>query len=46
MADEKKQAVDNEQETLKPEKHDELSEKDLGNASGGAFEKWITFHKI
>jgi len=39
MADEKKKAIEKDQATIKPSggKKDELSEKDLDKAAGGAF---------
>lgn len=45
MADDKKKEIEKDQETIKPAggKKDELSEKDLDKASGGGFEKWISF---
>jgi hypothetical protein len=45
MADEKKKAIEKDQETIKPDggKKDELSEKDLDKASGGGHvqKDWI-----
>ena len=46
MAEEKEKAIEKDQESMKPVggKKEELSEKDLVKASGGAFNAYLVFN--
>jgi len=47
MADEKIEKVYHDQESIQPEdQKDELTDQELGKASGGTFEKWIEINKV